>query len=277
MFNINSSKTIFINAMSRAGQHAVIDWIYAQFNPNKIFFNDMDVKWVNNFFENRTQYYFNNKKYYHSLNPNWEKYGVLEEKLREFEPETTYTWERLSKCDKKLILINFENLDFIDNLEDFDRTSKQFSGEIVNVLVVRDIYNYVASKIKMGRHFYPDKDIPKWKVHAKEYLGKTNSLKNKVIVNFNKWTFDAEYKKELSKKLQTDVFLSTWKHVSSFGGGSSFDHMAMQDSGQKMKVLDRWKEFGSNDLFLSIMKDDELITLSNDIFGFIPGTEKFVK
>jgi len=40
-----------------------------------------------------------------------------------------------------------------------------------------------------------------------------------------------------------------------------------------MKVLERWKDYKENETFLNIFKDQELVLLSEKIFGIIPGTE----
>ena len=266
---------ILVHAMSRSGQHPVIDWIYHQFNDDRTFFNYMKLP-IDNSFQTRSQYYFNEDKYFHILNNNWAKYGVLDEKLKEFKPETTELWKQIETKNKNLLMMNFENIDFTAPVISIslDKEVNSFSN-IKNVLIVRDIFNYLASKIKMGRHFYPETNLACWKIHAREYLGITNVLPNKVLVNFNKWVQDIEYKKLICKQLDCDLFLPEWYQVSSFGGGSSFDHQQLNGQANKMKVLERWREYKDNKVFTDFLKDKELIELSEAIFGVIPGTETF--
>jgi len=266
---------ILVHAMSRAGQHPIIDWVYNQFNDDRLFLNYMFIN-DPNFLERRSQYYFNNKKYYYILNPNWKKYGVLEEKLREFNPETSDIFNRISLSKKNLLMMNFENVNLTDSKENIDKFEAQFvsNGSYTNVLIVRDIFNYLASKIKMGRYFHPEKNIENWKSHAKEYLKKTCCLNNKITINFNKWVTDPDYRKLKSVELKCDIFLPEWRQISSFGGGSSFDFLSFQGKGNEMAVFERWKEYRNNREFRKFLEDEELWELSESIFGHIQGTEE---
>jgi len=46
---------------------------------------------------------------------------------------------------------------------------------------------------------------------------------------------------------------------------------------RKEKVLERWKHLADNPKFREWFIDDELLGLSEELFGEIPGTREFVK
>lgn len=280
MIDKTAKNIIFTHAMSRSGQHAVIDWIFNQFENNRVFFNYMKLYPDIDPYSIRSQYYFNEEKYFHKLNENWKKHGVLDEKLKEFKLETSVLWKSICENEKNLISMNFENIDFTSHEQDLKYFTKKFIAEerFSNVLVVRDIFNYIASKMKMGRYFHPETNLGCWKAHAYEYLGYTNSLRNKVLVNFNSWVKDEAYRKDIAESLCVDNFLPKWNEVSSFGGGSSFDGKDFHGNASSMNVLNRWREYVDDKEFRSYLKNyKELVELSEAIFGHIPGTEIFKK
>jgi hypothetical protein len=273
---LKSKNVILVHGMSRAGQHPIIDWVYNQFDDDRLFLNYMFIS-DPLFFERRSQYYFNGKKYFYKINPNWEKYNVLEEKLKEFESETPEVLDQIDSSKMNLLMMNFENVNLYGSRGKINEFNTQFEliSNFKNLLVVRDIFNYLASKIKMGRYFHPKENIEAWKTHAREYLGETDHLVNKTIVNFNQWTNDQNYRKIKSEELGCDTFLPEWNQVSSFGGGSSFNFLSYKENANKMAVLERWEEYQNNEQYRELLKDKELLKLSDSIFGHIPGTEIF--
>jgi len=109
-----------------------------------------------------------------------------------------------------------------------------------------------------------------WKEYAKEFLGFTNYLSNnKLVINFNKWVVDKEYRRTLAKKLGLNFNDHSMSSVSEYGKGSSFDGLKFHGQADRMKVLERWKEFESDKFYKSIFHDDEALSLSKEIFGDI--------
>lgn len=272
-------KNLFlVIAMSRSGHHAVMDWIYEQFEPEKFFFNYCDFSLPEKTFDNRVQYHYNNRKYYSKISQSWMKYGTLEEKLEEFSLETEKVRNRIFNADKNLLMLNFENL----NPNKLPMSVGSFASHfhpVQNtkcVLIMRDIRNLFASRIKSGRELTLEniekKDsvylnaIEIWKSHAREFLGITNNLPQKICVNYNRWFSDKNYRIKLSKTFCVDKQISAWNTLATYGGASSFDGKKFQDDASKMNVLQRWKEYEDNESFMSILNDQELADLSEKIF-----------
>ncbi|MEK9182045.1 MAG: hypothetical protein AAB781_00440 [Patescibacteria group bacterium] len=277
---MNTNNLFLVIAMSRSGHHGVMDWIYEQFFPEKFFFNYCDFSNPDPLFTNRVQYYYNNRKYYAKISDSWIKYGLVEQKLKEFSPETEDIKTKILSADRNLIMMNFENL----NSAKLPMTPDQYIERFVpvknaqHILVIRDIFNFIASRIKSGRELTL-KDLTEnsarltstielWKTYAREYLGITDYLPQKISVNFNKWFVDDEYRKNLSKMLSVDRDISNWNTVSTYGGGSSFDNQNTNAS--QMKVLERWRMYENMEAYRNLfLNDKELVSLSERIFGKI--------
>ena len=82
------------------------------------------------------------------------------------------------------------------------------SGRHVTLLVLRDAFNTFASvwhgkrRMRNRLHgFYSTQ----WKVYAREFLGETSFLpSDTIMVSFNAWFSDADYRRELASKLGLD-------------------------------------------------------------------------
>lgn len=225
-------------------------------------------------------YHYNNRKYYAKISDIWIKYGLVEQKLKEFFPETEDVKTKILSADRNLLMMNFENL----NPGKLPMTLEQYIERFVPVknaqciLVIRDIFNFIASRVKSGRELTMEdltenterlaNTIELWKTYAREYLGITGYLPKKVSVNFNKWFVDGEYRKVLSKMLRVDRDISNWNTVSTYGGGSSFDNQNINAS--QMKVLERWRVYENIEAYRNLfLNDAELVSLSERIFGRI--------
>ncbi len=141
-----------------------------------------------------------------------------------------------------------------------------------DILLLRDPYNLFASLMKAkfispkNKQYYVDL----WKEYAREYIGETNNLsQTKIVINYNQWFSDIEYRNNLSKKLEFQALNTTYKKVPSFGKGSSFSGTEFNNNAQEMPVLDRWKYFKDDAFYKEILADAELVNLSEQIFGAI--------
>lgn len=171
----------------------------------------------------------------------------------------------------------------IVGLEDHELDVNPFIGapcRVENVLIVRDPVNLFASRIRKAalleqhpayRKVYPKREGPDWdrvlnlwKSHAREFLGETSSLINKVVVYFDAWVSNRSYRERLSTELDLAFTDAGFSKISSEGGGSSFDGVRFDGENLSMKVLDRRSSLSDSEkeLLDNLLKDNELQTLS---------------
>ena len=246
---MRNEKEIRVVGTKRSGHHAIVYWLEAHF-AKPILVNDCEPS--TNPFDNAAQ-----------IRP----------------PGTDLS------LPKEGLIINYEDRHLEDVFSaEAEEKNEAFvgpSGETYDVLVLRDAYNYVASRMKLQdywiRKVIPDIRTPVgqkyaiglWKEHAREFLGQTSIRKKRVVnVSYNMWFRSEKYRRELSAKFGlefTDAGRNTVKGV----GESSFNRTAMNGRGSEMKVLDRYQEFMDDDVFKKVFDDDELRTLSHQIFPAI--------
>jgi hypothetical protein len=46
---------------------------------------------------------------------------------------------------------------------------------------------------------------------------------------------------------------------------------------KQQSVLERWKQLATDKIYCELISDDELLALSEELFGETPGTREFVK
>jgi len=153
----------------------------------------------------------------------------------------------------------------------------------VQVLLLRDPFNTLASQAEMGR--WPKDEVPAklaawtamWKAHAQEFIRiRDAGGPGEVPVSYNAWLTDEAYRDALATALglpdRTDAALP---QIPRQGGGSSFDG---QGAGAEHVTDDRhfkrWEVYQDVPWFKAAFKDDpDLVALSEAIFGHIDGTE----
>jgi hypothetical protein len=147
--------------------------------------------------------------------------------------------------------------------------------DVACILILRDPFNNLASKraanpergLEAGR-----KEVALWKALAKEYLGETSYLPGKICVSFNQWFSDAAYRDQLSHSLGMDHPADSPRALAALQkvpaiGRSRFDGLKYNGSAQQMGVLDRWRQRLDDPIFLEILQDEELLSLSGRIFS----------
>jgi len=236
-----NQKLLFFIGMGRGGSHAMMQWIQDQFVGM-------------NHYDNRVQ----------SL----AKFGARKVKQRKM------------LLDKKaLVKLKYAPLSLSDK---FARTCQQKYGTSYKIILgIRDPLNWLASLLKhhanMGRddlHREVYKFTEFYKEIMREFLALDNVVKNKVTFNYNRWTYDLEYRKLKSKELGGDKFSDKMMSVVARDPGvegSSFDGSKYQGKAQEMKVFDRYKYLLNNDVH-GVFKhiDDELISMSSRVFSGTP-------
>ena len=240
-----------IYALMRSGQHAIINWMYSQINSPVFVAN--------------------------SITGNlWHKHA--DHAIDEFLTNRVMP-NILDACIYSKNIDAAGELSCISNIEDEDFPLLSFrpdethlrlgigTSKVKNVMILRDPYNFLASRFKrrfprMGK----DMDVKKWKTHAREYSRRTILLDDPILVNFNRWFSSKDYRKTLTSKLGIPFTDAGLNDVPSYGGGSSFDSRNYDGNAQKMKVLKRYASLMSDNKFLTLINDKELLNLSNELF-----------
>lgn len=267
---IHQENEIRLVGISRSGNHAVVNWIINQLEGSYCFLNCTEPK-HNPFITAR---------------PLDDNGIVYKTNIKDFALEK----EQQGILSKKDFLIYNHEDCFLGSLnkKKLQETHQKWvgrSGTRKDVLILRDPFNVFASRIKAGllRGHYTHHGAKPislltlkriYKQHAREYLGEKNNLRNKVNVNFNFWTVDEAYRKEIATRLEIPFSDRGFKEVPQVAGGSSFDGIKFSGAADKMNVHSRWKQFAEDQDYRQ-MFDEELVELTRKIFGDIPPLKYF--
>ena len=137
------------------------------------------------------------------------------------------------------------------------------------ILILRDPANWLASSIQLRR--FTKETLAKKVAVLKEYLEFANRTAqnrgpNWLVINFNRFIEEPDYRRELGRELQIKSFEmaeEALKLTPTFGGGSSF----RGEDDPASHPLNRWVKFSSDPFFLSTLSDSELIAQSEYFFG----------
>lgn len=272
MYSIKNIILVF--AQSRSGHHAVIDWLFNQFNGHKLFFNYNNPKRLDPFFKERVQYYLNDKRYYRVISKSWIKDNLVKSKTKEFLLETSSNIEIINKSDKNLLILNYENINTKDIPIILKQVRKHFGdAKIHKVFVMRDLLNLLSSKIRSGREITienlrnNDKKIKeivdKW-IKYNEYITNKNDC---ILISYNKWFCDKEYRSYILDIINTDHKDLSLPQLATFGGGSSFDGYDIDKKTNNMDVLNRWREYEHENNLINLCYNKDVDYYTKLIFG----------
>jgi hypothetical protein len=151
----------------------------------------------------------------------------------------------------------------------FDHPGVRYQSK-ADILILRDPFNHLASRFKAGffktkSSVYSCADL--WLLLAREYVGRTNFCNNKILLNYNYWMSDIEYRKSISRMFDTEFNDNKLNEVAQEGGGSSFSGMEYQGNATEMETSNRWEHFLSDPAYMEIFKNREFYELSDSIFG----------
>jgi hypothetical protein len=260
---------IRIVALRRSGHHAVINWLLHQIKGRHAFLNDCRAG-TNPFLSCRRS----------SSRP-----GTLF-------PEHSQLWWRHEAAGwhskRGFLLYNYEDQTpaqvASQEAEAFRERWVGRSARRCDMLILRDPYNLLASKLRWayGERFQPSLDSlfvtrEAWKAHAREYLGETAHLPDRVAVSYNAWFTDPAYRRRLAGTLGLEWSDKGMQEVARWGPtlwGDSFDGLKYDGRATEMKVLERWRAYEDDRFFLNLVDDEELRELSERIFGPLPGIER---
>jgi MoaA/NifB/PqqE/SkfB family radical SAM enzyme len=230
----------------RSGGHAVAEWIAYHFKGRSgVLLNSLrpNVKW------NRpTKYWY-----------------IDEEETEDLKQQES---GRIIK-DHGFVITTFEDpLRYSDQLH----TSKIIgvdSKKIYNIIVTRDIYNNVASRLKHDTRRKKKTPVG-WYDECIEHWKQLTSQKNVIHFNYNLWMTNKTYRISIGKKL--DIPNNQGQMVSkveNFGGGSSFTGVRKQAIAEDL--LNRWKTYTEesySDSFQSLLDNEEVRKINQKIFGW---------
>ena len=252
---LEAGRSFCVLHMRRAGGHPVMNWIASNAGgDNRLFFNCI-----------------NNQQEDGKL-----KVDVVSSVLPTI-PERQQFKVAIGK-KQDVILYSFEQR----VPAEVDDVTNVVSSDHRRVLILRDVYNNLASAAEMGRW---SKDVTPsqlagwlstWKVYTREFIDvEAAADPSYVAINYNRWLADEAYRDALFATLdlmvRTDEALP---QVPGQGKGSSFDGLALDGKAATGKYLDRWQEYADVDWYKAAFKNDpELVALSDQIFGHLAGTE----
>ena len=288
--------------LQRSGNHVLISWIMAQYAGRPVCF-------------------LNNVR--HGLSDPYETRTQVE--LEGIPPALDV--ETLRNMRKDMLILSYEDdlgkmdlsrslLDSVYGV-DTSKLSDAFglaSDNFVDVLVIRDPFNLLASRMKSMDRLTGTKDLSRvasdWKAMAVRCLDVQSCPEDGVeVVTYNEFVSDQGFRTRLSRRLMGTFTDASLHKMSAYGGGSSFDRAAeyhpltldtvltnwkkalsLQRYSRlgyytrrmfarpaiSMRTSDRWRAFTNDADFARTFQDRELIELSEALFGVIPDTREWV-
>ncbi|PKD16196.1 hypothetical protein APR41_10440 [Salegentibacter salinarum] len=259
-----------IVGLSRSGNHAIINWIINQLQGDYLFLNCTEPKY----------------NPYDTARPLDKEGYTYRTNLYNFELNRE---KKGNFSKKKYLLFSHEDC-FLGSLNKKEERKKIAgwvgSSEVQkDILIIRDPFNLFASRAKAGLLLgniadHTTRPISEkvlcriYKQHAREFLGENNNLRNKVIINFNTWSSNENYRLKVAKALNIPFSDAGYREVTTVAGGSSFDGTNLSGMAHKMKVNERWKNYAKDDNYWSLF-DQELLEFSRKIFGNTPPAQFF--
>jgi hypothetical protein len=257
-------------ALRRSGHHAVINWLLSQVEGRYVFLNDCRAG--TNPFESCKR---RSSRYGAPLGQHnglwWRQEIAGRHSKRKF---LVYNYEDQSPSEVATPDVEIHRERWVGG-----------SARRFDMLILRDPYNLLASKLRWayGERYQPSLDSlyetrDLWKAHAKEYLGETKYLPNRLSVSYNAWFANPAYRRALAEKLGVKWTDKGMEEVARWGPtvwGDSFDGLNYDGRATEMKVLERWKTYAGDPFFRRLVDDEELVSLSERAFGSLAGTERF--
>ena len=248
-----------IIGMSRSGNHAVIHWITRQIRGRYCFLNCAEPK-TNPFLTARP------------LN--------AEERTYEANYAVDLAAEQAGQFSRKDYLLHSYEDAFLGMVrspafEDHHDDWVGRSARRVDVLILRDPFNLFASRRKAQYALVTAHTARRiWKQHAREFVEGPRYLgSDRVLIRYNRWARDREYRREIARQLGLAFTDAGARAVPEVGAGSSFDGTQHDGQAHRMDVLGRWRHFQDDPRYLDLIDDPDLLALSEEVFGRIPGTE----
>lgn len=232
-------KIYFLFGCKRSGNHAIINWLYKMI-PNYVHLNNMNPN------------LFTSENYKVNLTTKPLQWNYID---RRWIPITT----------KNTLLVSFEDQDFKKTSVFINKFCQDLDYEPIIIILLRSPANNLASAYQVFNKNTNvlAKYVNLWQVYAQEYLNST-IFPNKVNLFYDKWFVNIEYRRELAHKLSLvfndENFGKMYKH-----GISSFDKMKFMTDATKMDVLNRDKNFDTDERFTKLANNVKLLDIWNKI------------
>lgn len=239
--------------MSRSGNHAIANWIFAQAGTPKLLLNCA---------EGKTDPFLTCRPLDTGLC--WRAEPAID-------PDAA---RARRSADRALLMHSYEDswLGHAFSVA-LERNHDRWLGPSrrrIDLLVLRDPFNLFASRLRMGAGLSPDVARRMWKQHAREALGATRRLRNDpVVVLYNRWASDPGYRREIADRLGLRFSDRGFDEVSACAGGSSFDGVAFDGRASRMATGERWRSF-VGDAHYRRHFDAETVAMAQALFGFAP-------
>lgn len=232
--------------LSRSGNHAIADWIFAQAARPKLFLNCAE----------------GGTDPFASCRP------LATGKGWRAEPDDADALTR--HAERSLLIHSYEDSPIGYVLSDRLRQCHDAwlgpSRRRVFLLVLRDPFNLFASRRRMGRNLPTDFARDLWKSHARAALDPARLLPaDSQVVLYNRWSADRAYRQHLADALGLDFCDRAADQVPSCAGGSSFDGTDYDGNAAAMATQDRWRHFADEEEFTGFF-DSEMVELSERLF-----------
>jgi len=136
-----------------------------------------------------------------------------------------------------------------------------------HLVVLRDPYNLVASRLQRTRHrrnrdTNPRRVAQLWPDHAKHDETWTRCV-------YNQWFVEESYRKQMATALELPTCPPLPTRIARAGRGSSFDGVRYDGRPSEMPVLDRWRKFADDQQYHQLVSHLALASLSADVCGFL--------
>lgn len=235
-------KVIIIAGIRRSGNHALRTWLEHQIQPPCLYRNDCDYKLVS-----KAQYpvrLYNGSETETNIQPDkFHKYKIYFAGVEN--PD-------MNKRKENLSLLNAEAA----KLSILTKTETTYKI----LYIIRNPYNMLASMWAFTGDKGRWRNLPEfinhqanlWAPIAKEFLRTSSPSKNEMIVNYDKWFTDINYRKVISGFCGLQFSDKGKEKITSVG--SSFDAHKLNNKASHMKVLERWKKFANDDKFVEWVK-----------------------
>lgn len=257
---------IQVFGLQRSGNHALVSWLLQQAHEPVVFLNNV-AHFEDPYQKFRYAEIRNAVPIHHSKNPS-----------------AAQRIEMLRERQKPLLVISYENLNLskLARRELLQRSWVGISHSICRVLLLRDFYNWLASRTRLfenrgqahfdlGRMVQPH--IRLWLIYAREFVGETRFLGtgNVVNVNFTKWCDDNAHRAALLAEIGLPLRDNSRDRIANVGGGSSFDSQLHSERATSMMLKERWQHL-VEERYTTVRETishyaSEIESLNREIFG----------